>query len=117
MPKKKCAGAMRFARGRKHYEINGKYLPSAASLSAHQAGQQMMKKEADNIIRRNFAMVFKVLHDNYGFGAKRLVELIQLLNDFAEEAAKDELWFDTVAAWFEEYTGMDLWKDDWMEGK
>ena len=26
------------------------------------AGQQMMKKEADNIIRRNFAMVFKVLH-------------------------------------------------------
>lgn len=34
--KKKCAGAMRFARGRKHYEINGKYLPSAASLSAHQ---------------------------------------------------------------------------------
>lgn len=40
------------------------------------AGQQMMKKEADNIIRRNFAMVFKVLHDNYGFGAKRLVELI-----------------------------------------
>lgn len=34
MPKKKCAGAMRFARGRKHYEINGKYLPSAASLSA-----------------------------------------------------------------------------------
>lgn len=35
--KKKCAGAMRFARGRKHYEINGKYLPSAASLSAHQS--------------------------------------------------------------------------------
>ena len=69
------------------------------------SGQQMMKKEADNIIRRNFAMVFKVLHDDYGFGAKRLVELIQLLNDFAEEAAKDELWFDTVAAWFEGYTG------------
>ena len=44
------------------------------------AGQQMMKKEADNIIRRNFAMVFKVLH-------------------------------------VEGYTGVDLWKDDWMEGK
>ena len=25
-----------FQKGRKHYEINGKYLPSAASLSAHQ---------------------------------------------------------------------------------
>ena len=35
--KKKCAGAMRFVRGRKHYEINGKYLPSTASLSAHQS--------------------------------------------------------------------------------
>ena len=117
MLKKKCAGAMRFAKGRKHYEINGKYLPSAASLSAHQSRATDDEERSRYIIRRNFAMVFKVLHDDYGFGAKRLVELIQLLNDFAEEAAKDELWFDTVAAWFEGYTGVDLWKDDWMEGK
>lgn len=30
---------------------------------------------------------------------------------------KAGLWFDTVAAWFEGYTGVDLWKDDWMEEK
>ena len=76
----------------------------------------MERKEADNIVRRNFAMMFKVLHDEYGFGAKRLCDLIGHINAFAEEAAKDELWFDQVAAWFERYTGVDLWKDDWMEG-
>lgn len=81
------------------------------------AGQQMEKKEVDNIIRRNFAMVLKVLHDDFGFGAKRLCSFIESVSAFAEEAADDELWFDTVSHWFYQYTGVELWKDDWMEGK
>ena len=37
------------------------------------AGQRMGRQEADNIIRKNYAMVLKVLHDDFGFGPERLL--------------------------------------------
>lgn len=81
------------------------------------AGEQMAKKEADQIVRRNYAIVLKVLHDNFGFGPQRLSEFIQKTTEFAEEAQKDELWFDIVSDWVEKYLGVDFFKEDWMEEK
>lgn len=81
------------------------------------AGQRMIKQESENIVRKNFAIVLRVLHDSYGFGPERLKRFVSDCNAFVAEAEKDDLWFDTVSAWIEKYTNMDLWADDWMEGK
>lgn len=81
------------------------------------AGERMAKKEAEQIVRRNYAIVLKVLHDSFGFGPQRLSEFIQKTTEFAEEAQKDELWFDIVSDWVEKYLGVDFFKDDWMEEK
>lgn len=79
------------------------------------AGQRMGKREADNIIRKNYAMVLKVLHDEFGFGPERLLRFMDAMDRFCEEANKDELWFDIVAAWLKDYIKVDFYKDDWME--
>lgn len=81
------------------------------------AGERMAKKEAEQIVRRNYAIVLKVLHDNFGFGPQRLSEFIQKTTEFAEEAQKDELWFDVVSDWVEKYLGVDFFREDWMEEK
>lgn len=77
----------------------------------------MAKNEAEQIVRRNYAIVLKVLHDNFGFGPQRLGEFIQKTIEFAEEAQNDELWFDVVSDWVEKYLGVDFFKEDWMEEK
>ncbi len=79
------------------------------------AGERMAKKEAEQIVRRNYVIVLKVLHDSFGFGPRRLSEFIQKTTEFAEEAQKDELWFDVVSDWVEKYLGVDFFKEDWME--
>lgn len=79
------------------------------------AGQRMGRQEADNIIRKNYAMVLKVLHDDFGFGPERLLRFMGAMDRFCEEANKDELWFDIVAAWLKDYIKVDFYKDDWME--
>lgn len=79
------------------------------------AGQRMWRQEADNIIRKNYAMVLKVLHDEFGFGPERLLRFMGAMEQFAIEAGKDELWFDIVSAWLKDYTKVDFYTDDWME--
>ena len=79
------------------------------------AGQRMGRQEADNIIRKNYAMVLKVLHDEFGFGPERLLRFMDAMEKFAVEAGKDELWFDIVSAWLKDYIKVDFYKDDWME--
>lgn len=79
------------------------------------AGQRMERKEADNIIRKNYAMVLKVLHDEFNFGPERLLRFMGAMEQFATEAGKDELWFDIVSAWLKDYIKVDFYKDDWME--
>lgn len=79
------------------------------------AGQRMGRQEADNIIRKNYAMVLKVLHDEFGFGPERLLRFMGAMDRFCEEANKDELWFDIVSAWLKDYIKVDFYKDDWME--
>ena len=37
------------------------------------------------------------------------------LDQFCEEANKDELWFDIVSAWLKDYIKVEFYKDDWME--
>lgn len=79
------------------------------------AGQRMGRQEADNIIRKNYAMVLKVLHDEFGFGPERLLRFMDAMEQFAAEAGKEELWFDIVSAWLKDYIKVDFYKDDWME--
>lgn len=43
------------------------------------AGQRMGRQEADNIIRKNYAMVLKVLHDEFGFGPGRLLRFMDVM--------------------------------------
>lgn len=81
------------------------------------AGKRMSEKESSNIVRRQYAIIMKVLHDKYGFGPERLRRFLNDCNEFAIEAAKDELWFDIVSSWFEKYTGVNMYQDDWMEKK
>ena len=61
------------------------------------AGKQMEKKESENIVRRQYGIVMWVLHHQFGWGPQRIQRFLSECNSFVEEAAKDELWFDTVA--------------------
>ena len=81
------------------------------------AGKRMAEKETANIVRRQYAIMLKTLHDDFGFGAERLKKFIHCCNKFANEASKDELWFDVVSDWFEKYTGINMFQNDWMEKK
>ena len=66
---------------------------------------------------KNYAMVLKVLHDEFNFGPERLLRFMGAMEQFATEAGKDELWFDIVSAWLKDYIKVDFYKDDWMEVK
>lgn len=80
------------------------------------AGKQMEKQESENIVRRQYGIVMWVLHHQFGWGPQRIQRFLSECSNFAEEAAKDELWFDTVAAWAERCVGVSMWHKDWMEG-
>lgn len=69
------------------------------------------QKHARNFFRRYFKLFCVVLNQKYGFGAKRLSDILSELSVLIEEGEKDEVFWEHIDMLIIDKLGMDLLKE------
>lgn len=79
-----------------------------------QLAAEELRGQAEGNVRRTIKLLCLALHEEFGFGAKRLGRLVQQVNRLGEVAAKDEVFWTHVDRVMRQI-GMDFQDENYEE--
>lgn len=78
-----------------------------------QVTAEQLKKDRQDLMRRFFKLLCISLNSKFGFGRQRLYEVIGMIQELANERAKDEVFWSHVDRKVIDEIGMDFSREDY----